>query len=180
MAFADLTANLNLNIRHFTSGLNAASRQYNTFASRMINAMNTQTRASRVLVENFDDMGNKMHYLGLSARDVTRIFSGIIVSQAFYRIAREIGAATEVLWEFNKELDYARVTYSTIMGGTDVADGFLGTLQQFSVDTMFGFKELEGMSRKLLAYGIEYKNLMYIVQGLTNLGTLSGDSAALD
>lgn len=180
MAFADLTANLNLNIRNFSSGLNAASRQYNTFASRMINAMNTQTRATRTLVENFDDMGNRMHYLGISARDVSRIFAGIIVSQAFYKVAREIGEATAALWEFNKELDYARVTYSAIMGGTDVANGFLSTLQQFSVDTMFGFKELEGMSRKLLAYGIEYKNLMYVIEGLTNLGTLSGDAAALE
>ena len=32
----------------------------------------------------------------------------------------------------------------------------------------------------MLAYGLEYENLMFIMEGLTNLGAMSGDAAALD
>lgn len=180
MAFADLVANLQLNTQQFSRALRAADSQYQSFTSRMTRWAQAHASQTEGLVENYQQVGNAMHYIGASARDVTRIFTGIIVAQSFYQIARSIRESVQAMWEFNESLDYARVTYSALMGSSSLAQGFLNELQQFSVETVFGFSELEGMSRKLLAYGIEYKNLMYIVQGLTNLGTLSGDAAALE
>lgn len=180
MAFADLTARLNLDIRNFSSALNSANDKVTSFSSTLTRMVHGQTAGTEGLVRNYDNVNRSLHRVALSLRDVSRIASGIIVSQAFYRTTDAIKNAVSALWEFNTALDYAQVTYSSLFGSSDLASGFLQELQQFSVDTIFQFSDLENMSRKLLAYGIEYKNLMYITKGLTNIGTLSGDSAALE
>lgn len=180
MAFADLTARLNLDISKFSAALNSANDKVTTFSSSLTEMVHGNDKRTKGLVENYKQVDKSLHNVALSLRDVSRIASGIVVAQAFYRTADAIKNAVAALWEFNTALDYANVTYSALFGSSDLASSFLQELQQFSVDTIFQFSDLENMSRKLLAYGIEYKNLMYIIQGLSNIGTLSGDSAALE
>ena len=120
----------------------------------------------------------KSHNLGL--KDTARIVQGIMVSQVFYGITQSITGAVSALWEFNTALDYMHVTYSALFGDAKLATDFMDALQEHSIETIFDYQGLADASKKLLAYGIEYENLMFIMEGLTNLGTMSGDSAALD
>lgn len=166
MAFASLTAKLNLNIADFSSKLTKASNQMSTFAKDLTD---TYGKANTAL---------KSHNLGL--KDTARIVQGILVSQAFYRVANAIQDATASLIEFNKSLDYAQVTYSALFGNADLASNFMTVLQEHSINTIFDYQKLTEASKKLLAYGVEYKNLMFVMEGLTNLGAMSGDAAALD
>lgn len=166
MAFADLTAQLNLNIANFSSNLSRAATQMDRFAYNMQSSYRSAADAL------------KSHNLGL--KDTARIVQGIMVSQAFYGIARSISDATKSLWDFNVALDYMNVTYSALFGSTDIAGNFMQVLQEHSINTIFSFQQLADASKKLLAYGIDYKNLMFIMEGLTNLGAMSGDAAALD
>lgn len=166
MAFANLTANLQLNIANFSSGLNNASRQLGRFASNMQQSYSNATREL------------KSHNLGL--KDTARIVQGIVISQTFYAATSAIASATRSLWDFNTALDYMHVTYSALFGDTKVASDFMSALQEHSIETIFDYQSLADASKKLLAYGIEYENLMFIMEGLTNLGAMSGDAAALD
>ena len=166
MAFASLTASLNLNIADFSAKLTAASRDMTRFAKNLSSGY-----------KSANDALNR-HVFGL--KDTSRIIQGILVSQAFYTIAGSIRDATSALMSFNEELDYAKVTYSALFGDADLAGNFINVLQEKSVDTIFEYSDLAGISKKLLAYGIEYENLMYTINGLTNLGAMSGDTAALD
>ena len=178
MNFSDLSIALNLNIANFTNALNTARRQWQQFSTSM--ARGSATGAAEALVNSYTTLNERLHAVGLGLRDIARISSGIIVSQTFYGITRSINEATDALMQFNENLDYARVSYSALFSDSALAEDFLDTLQQFSVDTVFEFADLEKMSRKLLAYGMEYENLMYIIEGLTNIGTMSGDPAALE
>lgn len=166
MAFATLAANLRLNIADFSSALSKASQQMTQFTNRL----------NRDYGKVNDAL--KSHNLGL--KDTARIVQGIIVAQGFYRVTNAIQGATSALWEFNKELDYAQVTYSALFGDASLANDFMSVLQEHAIETIFNYQDLAGISKKLLAYGIDYKNLMFIMEGLTNLGTMSGDPAALD
>lgn len=166
MSFASLSASLKLNIQDFSTKLNEASRRMGSFATTL---NRDYGRANAAL---------KSHNLGL--KDTARIVQGIVVSQAFYTAANSIAEATRSLWDFNVALDYMQVTYSALFGSSKVASDFMSVLQEHSVDTIFDYQNLADASKKLLAYGIEYENLMFIMEGLTNLGTMSGDSAALD
>lgn len=166
MSFASLSASLKLNIQDFSTKLNEASRRMSSFASSL---NQDYGRANAAL---------KSHNLGL--KDTARIVQGIVVSQTFYAAANAIADATRSLWDFNVALDYMQVTYSALFGSTRVASDFMAVLQEHSVETIFDYQNLADASKKLLAYGIEYENLMFIMEGLTNLGAMSGDSAALD
>lgn len=178
MAFADLTANLRLNIQQFTNAINNARRQAQRFSSYLAQATNDGS-ADR-LVEGYTSLNDRLHKVGLGLKDIARIAAGITISQSFYTITRSIREATDALWSFNESLDYAQVTYGALFGDSSLASDFIDTLKDFSVDTIFEYSDIEGMARKLSAYGIEYKNLMYIIEGLTNIGTISGDTAALE
>lgn len=178
MGLADLTSRLRLDISQFTSAMNTARLTTQRFASQMAAASNSES--VNELIGSYRSLNDRLRTVGASFRDISRIVSGIMISQTFYGIANAISEATNALWEFNKELDFAQVTYSALFNSTSVSTDFLETLKDFSVDTIFEYSDLENMARKLLAYGIEYKNLMYIIEGLTNIGTLSGDAAALE
>ena len=178
MSFSDLMVNLRLNIAGFSSALNTARQQTQRFSSQI--AALSRNGSADELIAGYTTLNERLHIVGLGARDVARIVAGMAVSQTFYSIARSIREATDALWEFNEGLDYAQVTYGALFGNTDLASNFIDTLKKYSVETIFEYSDIEGMARKLSAYGIEYKNLMYIIEGLTNIGTISGDNAALE
>ena len=166
MALADLTARLRLNISDFASKVTEASKLMQNFSNRMNRQYGDAAKALTA------------HNMGL--KDTGRIVQGILVSQAFYTIARQIREASQALWGFNEALDYAQITYSALFGSTELANDFMAVLKEHSVETIFDYEQLAASSKKLLAYGIDYKNLMFIMEGLTNLGAMSGDAAALD
>lgn len=172
-AFATLMARLGLDTADFNKKLADATEKMSKASEKMSKFATTTNesygRATAAL---------KSHNLGL--KDTARIVQGIMVSQVFYGITQNISNAASALWDFNVALDYAKVTYSALFGDTKIASDFMDALQEHSINTIFDYQGLADSSKKLLAYGIDYKNLMFIIEGLTNLGTMSGDSAALD
>lgn len=176
----NLRTNLQLNIAQFNTQLNRARQNVQRFSSAMAQASAGSASQTDRLIGSLSNVNTQLHKVGLGFRDVARIASGITVSQTFYTITNSIIDAKNALLEFNETLDYAHITYSALFNSAELSSSFLNTLKQFSVDTIFEYTDLEGMANKLSAYGIEYGNLMYIIEGLTNLGTISGDSAALE
>ena len=165
-SISTMVAQLQLDTRNFSAKLTEASKQMNAFAHNTNKSYGKATAALR------------SHTMEL--KSTARIVQGIMVSQAFYTVARGIREATASLLQFNEELDYMQVTYSALFGNTELAQDFMKTLQEHSINTIFEFGELADASKKLLAYGIEYENLMFVMEGLTNLGAMSGDMAAIE
>lgn len=178
MKFSDLVINLQLQTKAFTTSMNNVRKQAQRFSTYL--GKISKDGSADELIRGYTTLNDRLHVVGLSLRDIARVSSGIMISQTFYGITRSIREATSALWDFNTELDYAHVTYSSLFADSDLATSFIDTLKSFSVDTIFEYSDIEGMARKLSAYGIEAKNLMYIIEGLTNIGTVSGDSAALE
>lgn len=183
---ANLFAKLQLDISDFSSKLNTASSRMSNFAvraNRMYGqVINTQALkdSAKELADSYREATKDLRTHNISLKDTVRIMQGIVVAQTFYRITNTIQDATASLWEFNKQLDYAQVTYTALFGDPTLATDFLQALKQHAVETIFDYQNLADASKKLLAYGIDYKNLMFIMEGLTNLGAMSGDAAALD
>lgn len=166
MAFADLTARLQLNTQDFSAKLTSAAVQMKRFSSQLSSGYDEANEAL------------KRHTFGL--KDTTRIVQGILVSQAFYGMARSINDATSALLNFNEKLDYAHVTYSALFGDPKLATDFSKMLQEMAVNSVFDYETLADASKKLVAYGIEYEKLGHIMGGLIDLTTISGDAAAMD
>lgn len=170
---ATVWAQFKLDMSDFGSKLAGAAKTMRGFA-------NAQQQAMKSTNQGYSSANAMIKSFNRSLSDTVNITRGIIISQAFYAAVGAIQDATSALWDFNKELDYAQVTYSALFGDTQLASNFMSVLQEHAIETIFDYQDLAGISKKLLAYGIEYKNLMFVMEGLTNLGTMSGDPAALD
>ena len=166
-SFADLTANLNLNIQNFASNLQTASGMMNKFAKDM----------NGTISKGMADPAKKTYTV---FTDVKRIVQGILISQVFYQGMRQIRGATSATWEFASSLEYAQIAYSNLFGDTELATEFINVLKDFAAVTPFGFTEAEKAAKRLLAYGIEYKNVMYVMQGVLSASTMTGSAQTIE
>ena len=113
-------------------------------------------------------------------KDVARIVQGIIVSKIFYSSLNAIRRATDAVWELSKELEYAKMVYSNLFGDTELAQEFINVLKEFAAVTPFSFKQSEEAAKRLLAYGIESKNVMFLMQGVLSAATVQGTDAVIE
>lgn len=166
-SFANLTANLNLNIQNFASNMRRASSIAKQFSANLKGQINGG------LVEP----AKKAKF---EFKDVARIVQGIIVSKIFYKALNDIRNATKAVWEFSQELEYAKIAYSNLFGDTELANEFINVLKDFAATTPFSFSESEAAAKRLLAYGIQYKNVMYVMQGVLAASSVQGDPQVIE
>lgn len=164
--FANLRANLNLNLSNFTTGLNSASSQLSSFAKRFNTSIASSTKDTR--------------RFGLEFKDVGRIVQGITISRAFYGTLQTIQSATNAVWEFSKQLESANVAYKALFNDTALATEFVNVLKDFAAVTPFSFTEAEKAARRLLAYGVEYKNVMFVMQGVLSAASAQGNADSIE
>lgn len=166
-SFANLVANLNLNIQDFSSNLRRASQQANQFAADLRGQINGG------LVETAKK--SKFEF-----KDVARIVQGIMISKAFYGGLNAIRNCTTAVWEFSQELEYAKIAYSNLFEDTALAEEFINVLEDFAATTPFSFAQSEAAAKRLLAYGIEYKNVMYVMQGVLAASSMQNNPQVIE
>ena len=113
-------------------------------------------------------------------KDVSRIVGGIMVSKVFYSGLNAIRNATYAVREFCTELEYTQLAFSQLLGSTDLAAEFVNVLKDFSAVSPFSFSDSSKAAQRLLAYGIEYKNVMYVMQGVLDAATMQGDPSKIE
>lgn len=169
-SFANLGANLKLNIQDFSSKLRQAANMTEKFAADM----NGKT------VQSMKELNKQTNAWGLNLKSVSRVVSGILISQAFYAMLRSIREATTAVLEFAQELEYAKIAYSNLFGDTELAQEFINVLKEFAAVSPFSFTDSEKAAKRLLAYGIEYKNVMYVMQGVMAAASAQGDPTKIE
>jgi len=168
--FADLTAKLNLNISNFATNLQKAQTSMSKFAADLNGKINTGTKEAT----------KNTRAWGLNLKSVSQVVSGILISQAFYRIINAIQDATGAVWNFSKELESAKIAYTSLFGDVSLANEFINVLKDFAAVTPFAFGDAEKAAKRLLAYGIEYKNVMYVMQGVLAASSMTGDAQTVE
>jgi len=165
--FADLTAKLNLNIANFASNMQKASSQANKFAANLQGKINS-------------GMLEPTKKAKFEFKDVARIVQGILISKAFYGGLNAIRSATDAVWSFSQQLEYAQMVYSNLFGSTALASEFINVLKDFAAVTPFAFSDAEAAAKRLLAYGIKYQNVMYVMQGVLAASTAQQNPAIIE
>lgn len=165
--FANLTANLNLNIQNFASNMRRAASLANQFSANLKGQIN-------------NGMVEPAKKSKFEFKDVARIVQGIMISKVFYGGLNAIRNASSAVWEFSQELEYAKIAYSNLFGDTGLADEFINVLKDFAAKTPFSFQESEAAAKRLLAYGIQYKNVMYVMQGVLAASSMQGNPQVIE
>lgn len=166
-SFANLTANLNLNIQNFASNMRRAAGLANQFSANLRGQIN-------------DGLVEPAKKSKFEFKDVARIVQGIMISKVFYGGLNAIRSASDAVWDFSQKLEYAKVAYSNLFGDTDLANEFINVLKDFAAKTPFSFQESEAAAKRLLAYGIQYKNVMYVMQGVLAASSMQGNPQAIE
>lgn len=191
-------SNLNINIQNFSRGLRQASAQVNSFAANTRDKINSASRgfdtaSDRVrrfgsnlnghtsnAIQAMEELRKSTNGYGFTLQSISRIVSGIIISQVFYNIVQQVRDATRAVWEFTKQLEYAQIAYSNLFGDVALAQEFINVLKDFAAKTPFTFTEAESAAKRLLAYGIEYENIMYVMQGVLAAASMQGDATKIE
>ena len=114
-------------------------------------------------------------------KDVARIVQGIIISRIFYDGLHSIQQATSAVWEFAKELERTKIAFDNLFGDTALTDRFVSVLKDVAIDNaLFDFSAMEDAAKRLLAYGIDYKNLMYVMNGVMSAAAVTGDATKVE
>ena len=163
----DLLARFRLDTTALRSGLKSASTQINGFADAM------HMKIKNSMVEPIKEA--KFQF-----KDVSRIIQGILLSQVFYAGLGAIRQSINAVWEFSNSLEYADMIYTNMFGSAELASEFINVLKDFAAITPFSFGEAEAASKRLLAYGIQYKNVMYVMQGVMAASTVQNNPAIIE
>lgn len=165
--FANLTASLNLNIQNFASNMRKAANLANRFSANLKGQINNGLAESA--------KKSKFEF-----KDVARIVQGIMLSKVFYGGMNAIRNCTSAVWEFSQQLEYAKIAYSNLFGDAGLAEEFINVLEDFAAKTPFSFSESEAAAKRLLAYGIQYKNVMYVMQGILSASAMQGNPQVIE
>lgn len=170
----NLVATLSLNFSSFQQGLNgalAAARQVGTQLNQQFNRINQASNAATRGTRN----------LGMGFKDLGRIVSGILISQAFYSGIQAIKAATFEVAHFSSEMEVARVSFERMMGSQARAAGFIETMKDFAAVTDFTTEQTLEMSRRLMAMGFEATQVKSVLSTVTDeVAYLGGGYEKLD
>lgn len=113
-------------------------------------------------------------------KDVARIIQGIVISKMFYGTLEQIQRSTDAVWEFTKQLEFAQIAFSNLFNSVDLANEFINVLKDFAAETPFSFIDAEQAAKRLLAYGVEYKNVMYMMEGVLAASAMQGNPIIIE
>ena len=151
------------------------SDQFNVSMDRARRMLGITRSDYRNIIEQQRRWNAEVERSRFAFKDVARIIGGIIVAKIFYSGMQAIRSATDAVWEFSKAVEYAQITYANLFGDAELSNEFINVLQDFAAETVFSFSEAESAARRLLSYGIQYKNVMYMMQGVMAGATITGN-----
>ncbi len=166
-----LTAKVELDTSGFTKALNNLRHPVRTLSTSLNKAIGSDMFSGAI--KQGKDFGRVM-------QESSNIVRGILIAQTFYSGLRVIEDATSAAWDFTTSLEETRTAFSNMFQDAGLANELVNVLQDFSAVTPFGFTEAEKAARRLLAYGIESKNVMYVMEGIMNASTMQRSAQTLE
>lgn len=177
------TAQVSAQMRQTANAASASIDRSAQKASSSLKSMSAGIKAfgnnvNKALNNGFVDPADKAK---IKWKDVARIVQGIIISRIFYDGLHSIEQATSAVWEFAKELEKTKIAFDNLFGDTALTDRFVSVLKDVAIDNaLFDFSAMEDAAKRLLAYGIDYKNLMYVMNGVMSAASVTGDATKVE
>lgn len=171
MDVGSVMVSVRADLRSFSGDLRAALGDLNRATGRMGNDVDDLA----------DQTGDATKRMTGYFKDVSRIVSGILISQAFYGALQSIQQATSALFEFSMTLEDAAVKYEMLLGSTQEAKGFMSALEDFATNTPFDFQGLDRAAQRVKLMGVETKNVLPILRTVGDaISIMGGDTDTLD
>ena len=162
-----LTAGLSLDFRQFAAGLRqvvqqvrAVGQQFKSSFDQAISSMNSASSATRQIQHDF--------------KDLKRIVSGIVLSQAFYNTTNAIEDAASSLMTFMNDMQKAQIAMEYFLGTPEKAQGFIANMKDFAATTAFSTQQALDLSRRLMAAKFDPKEVRSVMEILNDAASATG------
>jgi tape measure domain-containing protein len=126
-------------------------------------------------------MGGMQGVIGGLVGGVVSAFAVPLVQGVGQAVDAVLTTAKTAIFDYNTTLENANIGFTTMLGSAQKARSFLGELQTFAAKTPFEFSDLTLASQRLIAMGINAKN---VIPTMTAIGDavagLGGDKGTID
>lgn len=173
--FGEAYGDLSLRIEKFTAGLQQAVSQAQAAGQNISQAISGG--ASGAAKQGGRELQKFTYQVRGYIKDTSKVITGILISQGFYRTLNAIEDSIANVREFHDELDRASISFSKLLGSTQEAKNFIIALQQLAEETPFTFETAETQARRLLAMGFSYKNVIPILRDISDMAAITGQGA---
>ena len=175
--FTKVSAKLHIDTTQFVKNLGAASKSADKFSkgiARQFQQVNKAAAKSQKGVSAFAGGATS----GL--KDVARIVQGILISQLFYRLAGQIQESVKAVWSLTKAFEQSHIAFSGLLRDQERSTRLMKELERFAAYTPYTFEQSSEMGQRLLAYGFEAENLLYVMDRLSDASAASGKIDTFD
>lgn len=176
MAFkvADLFANLSLRTAEFSAGIKSATAEARTIGAAFSNSVGKAPRKEMRATEK--QITGSLSSIRGALKDTGRVVTGILISQLFYTMLRNIKDATSAVIQFKGEMEQAAISFSLMLGSKDKADAYMVELKKFAATTPFTMASARQASQQLLAMGWQIESVLPTLRTFLDAASIRGAS----
>jgi len=172
MKVSDLFADLSLRTTKFSEGMEEAVSIARKAGTEMEDAFGK--RPKKALQDTEKQAARTTWAIRGYVKDTARVVTGILISQAFYTLLRTIRESISAVWELTSSLEQAAVQFKYLLGDERAAKALIKELRDFATETPFNIEESVSAARYLLAAGFDLRQIMPIMEGLTDVTAATG------
>ena len=107
-------------------------------------------------------------------KDTSKVVTGILISQGFYKMLNTIESATGSLFKFNNQLQQSAIAFDIMLGGEDKAKAFQEMLLDFAADTSYSYEQAQRTAQQLIAYGIPAQATLDTMRKILDAASIRG------
>lgn len=183
--FADLAVQAQSAAGGIPSKTDATSRSATRAASSIKSVTkNTQdaSAAAKELSNDFKASDKNVKTLQKStkgfSKDLTRMVSGILISQAFYKVLGILKDMVAASYDFVMNMESAQIAFKYLLGTAEQAQGFLGAIQQYASISPLNVEDITSAARSLMAMGFAAESTIPTISILTDTAAVFSNNAS--
>lgn len=136
------------------------------------NITSSATKASKAA----GDIEKNLREASFNAKDIKRVLSGIVVSQAFYRMLGVLQGMCSASYDFMCSIEQTQLSFKYLLGNAEAAAGLVETLQDFAIASPLDTSGAADATRYLLNMGFAASNVVDVLSVITDAAVVSGQN----
>lgn len=128
---------------------------------------------------------NSLKGLGGTLSDVSKSAAGFAIGQGIFAglstamssIKDSMVELTKTSIDYNASMEQAKIGFETMLGSAEMAQTFIGQMQDFAAKTPFEFPQVQAASQKFLAFGWAAKDVIPTLTAVGNAASGLGIGA---
>ena len=168
MNVGDVIVSVAADLRDFIAGMNTAVAMARASASQA----ETEFRNAFGMIDS--EGGRVTQALASKFSEIGRIVSGIMISQAFYRITNDIQQATSSVFSYAQALEVAQMKWTALLGSAQQGTQFVQAMQQFAATTPFDLTGVSDAATKISMMGVSENQILPVLRTVGNAVAMNG------